>query len=74
MGQFDHQSEKTLKFVLMNDGRNLFSAKALTAVNISTASIVTRCLKSLFEKEILVKNGKYIIQDVVLRKWLALNV
>ena len=58
----------------MNDGRNLFSAKALTAVNISTASIVTRCLKSLFEKEILVKNGKYIIQDVVLRKWLALNV
>ena len=66
--------KKTLKLVLMNDGRNLFSAEALTAVNISTASIVTRCLKSLFEKEILVKNGKYIIQDLVLRKWLALNV
>ena len=66
--------KKTLKLVLMNDGRNLFFAEALTAVAISTASIVTRCLKSLFEKEILVKNGKYIIQDVVLRKWLALNV
>jgi len=66
--------KKTLKLVLMNDGRNLFSAEALTAVAISTASIVTRCLKSLFEKQILVKNGKYIIQDLVFRKWLALNV
>ncbi len=66
--------KKTLKLVLMNDGRNLFAAEALTAVNISTASIVTRCLKSLFEKEILVKNGKYIIQDLIFRKWLALNV
>nr|NJM03494.1 hypothetical protein [Desulfobacula sp.] len=38
-----------------------------------TASIVTRCLNSLFEKEILVKNGKYIIQGLVFRNWLALN-
>lgn len=62
------------RIVLMNDGRNFFTAEALTAVAISTASIVTRCLKSLFEKGILVKNGKYIIQELILRKWLALNV
>lgn len=60
--------------VLMIDGKNLFNAEALTAVNISTASIVTRCLKSLFEKEILVKNGRYIIQDLIFRKWLARNI
>ncbi|MBU8849375.1 MAG: ATP-binding protein [Desulfobacterales bacterium] len=65
--------KKTLKLVLMNDGQNLFAAEELTMVNIKTASIVTRCLKTLSEKEILVKNGKYIIQDLFLKKWLALN-
>ncbi len=66
--------KKTLKLVLINDGQNLFAAEALTTVNIKTASIVTRCLKSLSEKELLVKNGKYIIEDIFLQKWLALNV
>ena len=65
--------KKTLKLVLINDGRNLFAAEALTTVSIKTASIVTRCLKSLSEKEILVKNGKYVIQDLLLKKWLVLN-
>ena len=65
--------KKTLKLVLINDGQNLFAAEALIIVNIKTASIVTRCLKSLSEKEILIKNGKYIIQDLLLKKWLALN-
>jgi len=65
--------KKTMKLVLINDGQNLFAAEALIIVNIKTASIVTRCLKSLAEKEIIVKNGKYIIQDLLLKKWLALN-
>jgi len=66
--------KKTLKLVLLNDGQNLFFAEALITVNIKTASIVTRCLKSLSEKEILIKNGKYIIQDILLKKWIALNI
>jgi len=65
--------KKTLKLVLLNDGQNLFSAEALMAVSIKTASMVTRCLKSLSEKEILVKNGKFIIQDIFFKKWLALS-
>jgi len=65
--------KKTLKLVLINDGQNLFAAEALIIVNIKTASIVTRCLKTLSEKEILVKNGKYIISDLLLMKWLVLN-
>ncbi|MCD4743063.1 MAG: ATP-binding protein [Desulfobacteraceae bacterium] len=66
--------KKTLKLVLINDGKNLFAAEALTMVNIKTASIVTRCLKSLSDKEIIVKNGQYVIEDLFLKKWLALNV
>jgi len=65
--------KKTLKLILINEGQNLFAAEALIAVNIKTSSIVTRCLQTLSEKEIIVKNGKYIIQDLFLKKWLALN-
>jgi len=65
--------KKTMKLLLINDGKNLFAAEALIAVNIKTASIVTRCLKTLSEKEVLVKNEKYIIQDLFLKKWLTLN-
>jgi hypothetical protein len=60
--------KKTLKLVLLNDGKNLFSVEALGSVGIKTASIVTRCLKSLYEKEIIMKNGKYSIQDILLKK------
>lgn len=66
--------KKTLKLILLNDGQNLFAADSLTDADIKTASIVTRCLHSLSEKEIIVKNGKYIIQDLFLKKWLNLNV
>ena len=66
--------KKTLKLILIQKGENLFSAKALMIGNIKTASIVTRCLKSLSEKEIIVKNGKYFIQDIFLKKWLGFNM
>ncbi len=66
--------KKTLKLVLLQRGANLFSAKALLIGNIKTASTVTRCLKSLSEKEIIVKNGKYFIQDIFLKKWLGFNM
>jgi hypothetical protein len=56
--------------VLANDGKNLFTGEALQQAEIKTASIVTQCLKALIEKQVLVKNSRYIIQDVLLRKWL----
>lgn len=63
--------KKTLKLVLANDGTGLFAATALEAAGIKTASMATRCLKTLSEKEILVKNGNYRIQDILLKKWIA---
>lgn len=65
--------KKTLKLLLTNDGKNLFTGDALQQAEIKTASIVTQCLKTLCEKQILVKNSRYIIQDVLLRKWLERN-
>ena len=62
--------KKTLKLVLLNNGANLFNADSLKSVNLKTGSLVTKSLSSLINKEIIVKNGNYQIQDIVFKKWL----
>ena len=62
--------KKTLKLILLNNGSDLYNADALTAVNLKTASLVTRALSSLIKKEIIAKNDTYLIQDIVFKKWL----
>ncbi len=62
--------KKTLKLILQNDGMNLYNADGLRSVNLKTGSLVGKALSSLLKKEIVVKNGKYIVQDVVFKRWL----
>ena len=62
--------KKTLKLILMNNGINLFNADALKSVNLKTGSLVTKALSALMRKEIIVKNGNYMVQDIVFKKWL----
>ena len=62
--------KKTLKLILLNNGSNLFNADSLKSVNLKTGSLVTKTLSSLMKKEIIVKNGRYLIQDVIFKKWL----
>ncbi len=70
---WDHltlNQKKTLKLVLVQGGEKLFSAEALMAGGIKTASMVTRCLKSLMDQELIIKNQKYRIQDICFKRWL----
>ena len=62
--------KKTLKLILLNDGSNLYSADSLKSVNLKNGSLVTKALSSLVKKEIIVKDGRYVIQDIVFKKWL----
>ena len=62
--------KKTLKLILLNNGSNLFNADSLKSVNLKTGSLVTKALSSLMKKEIIVKNGNYMIQDIIFKKWL----
>ena len=66
--------KKTLKLILLNKGSNLYNADALKSVNLKTASLVTKALGSLMKKEIIVKNGTYLIQDIVFKKWLQITL
>jgi len=61
---------KTLKLIAMNESKDLYSAGSLKSVNFSSPSQVTKALESLIKKEILIKNGEYKIQDVMLRHWI----
>ncbi len=62
--------QKTLKLILQNDGANLYNVDALKSVNLKSGSLVGKALSSLLAKEIIVRNGKYIIQDMVFKRWL----
>jgi hypothetical protein len=62
--------KKTLKLILLNNGANLFNADSLKSVNLKTGSLVTKALSSLLKKEIIVRDGRYLIQDIVFKKWL----
>jgi hypothetical protein len=37
---------------------------------LETGFLVTKALAALMKKEIIVKNGRYMIQDIVFKKWL----
>ncbi len=69
-GTLTINQKKTLKLILLNNGSNLFNADSLKSVNLRTASLVTKTLSSLINKEIIAKNGNYQIQDIVFKKWL----
>ena len=62
--------KKTLKLILLNNGTNLFNSDSLKYVNLKTGSLVTKALSSLVKKEIIAKNGTYMVQDIVFKKWL----
>ena len=62
--------KKTLKLILLNNGSNLYNADSLKSVNLKSGSLVTKALSSLIKKEIVVKDGRYVIQDIVFKKWL----
>ena len=62
--------KKTLKLILLKKGSNLFNADSLKSVNLKTASLVTKALSSLINKEIIAKNANYQIQDILFKKWL----
>ena len=66
--------KKTLKLVLLSDGSNLYNADALKSADLRSGSLVTKALSSLIKKEVIVRNGKYVIQDILFKKWLQKTV
>ena len=63
--------KKALRLVIINDGKDLYNSKSLQKVGLKNPSMVSRALPSLLEKNIISKNSKYHLQDVLFKRWLT---
>jgi uncharacterized protein len=61
--------KKTLRLIALKEGRDLFGAVALQMVGLNRASQATRAIEALLAREIVEKNERYHIQDILLKKW-----
>ncbi|MBC2710455.1 MAG: ATP-binding protein [Desulfosarcina sp.] len=62
--------KKALRLIALKQGHDLFAAASLQMVGLNRASQVTRAIEKLLDREIVVKNDRYHIQDILLKKWL----
>lgn len=63
--------KKALKLIAKTDGESLYQSETLNSVGFKSGSLLNRAIKSLIDKEIIIKNKKYRIHDVMFKKWLA---
>jgi len=62
--------KKTLRLIILKNGKELFEAGGLAGVGLKNPSMVSKALTSLTKKEIISKNDKFQIQDAFLKKWI----
>ncbi len=61
---------KTLHLLILNDGVNVFYAEALQKVELKSPSQVKKGLEVLSRKDIIAKDERYHIQDIMFKKWI----
>jgi hypothetical protein len=62
--------KKTLKLIIQNDGKDIFYADAMQRAGLKSGSQISKALDSLIKKDIISKNDRYNIQDVMFKKWI----
>lgn len=62
--------KKTLRLIALKEGQDLFGAASLQTVGLTRSSQVTRAIEALLEREIIEKNDRYHLQDVLFKKWI----
>lgn len=63
--------KKVLRLIIINDGKDLYNSKSLQKVGLKNPSMVSRALPSLLGKNIISKNAKYHLQDILFKRWLT---
>jgi len=62
--------KKALKLIAKTGGRSLYQTEILSSMGFKSGSLLSRAIKSLLDKELIVKNGKYRIYDIMFEKWI----
>jgi len=61
---------KALKLIAATGGKNIYSADNLSKLGFRSASQISKALELLFKKELVSKNERYSIQDVLFKRWI----
>jgi hypothetical protein len=61
--------KKALKIIAITDGEAMYQADNLNKRGFKSGSLLARAIKSLLDKELIVRNGNYHIQDILFKKW-----
>ena len=62
--------KKTLKLIIQNDGKDIFYVDAIQRAGLKSGSQISKALHSLTKKDVISKNDRYDIQDVMFKKWI----
>jgi len=67
---FTLNQRRTLKLITATGGKNIYAADHLSRFGLRTPSQVKVATDKLIQREFLSKNGTYIIQDPLFKRWL----
>lgn len=62
--------KRALKLVAATGGQNIYAANNLSKLGFKSASQVSKALELLLKRELVSKNGRYAIQDVLFKRWI----
>ena len=66
--------KKVLKLILKTGGTGLFSAEALSSVQLKTGSQIEKAIEFLVRMDIVIKNDAYHFQDLMFKYWLKQRI
>ncbi|MCB2148160.1 MAG: hypothetical protein KQI81_16915 [Deltaproteobacteria bacterium] len=64
---------RALKLIVFTGGKSLYAVDHLAAFGFRTPSQATAAVDKLIEREFVVKNGVYQLQDPIFKRWLELS-
>ena len=62
--------KKALKLIAITNGKAIYQTDILNKIGFKNNSLLSRAIESLMEKELIFKNGKYKMQDIMFKKWI----
>jgi len=63
---------RALKLIAATGGKNIYSADNLSRLGFRSASQISKALELLLKKELVSKNERYSIQDVLFKRWIEM--
>ena len=62
--------KKSLKLISATGGKAVFSADNLSRWGFTSASQIAKALELLLKRDLVAKNKRYSIQDVLFKRWI----